>query len=210
MYLSEKGISAEVVAEQLKRFETGFPFLKLEGAATTERGVLAPSQQEIDEYLDIWDNYCAAGNEILKFVPASGAASRMFKDLFSFLDADYNVPTNDFEKKFFENIEKFAFYGDLNDMCVKNNGLTIKELIEKGEYKSVVANLLDSTGLNYGSLPKGLLKFHTYKEAATSETRVFTSEICTKYGFKLIFSAGIRALNEVKFLIKIISAPEWV
>ena len=129
MYLNEKGISAEVVAEQLKRFETGFPFLKLEGAATTERGVLAPSQEEIEEYLGIWDNYCAAGNEILKFVPASGAASRMFKDLFSFLDADYDVPTNDFEKKFFENIEKFAFYADLNDMCVKNNGLTIKELI---------------------------------------------------------------------------------
>ena len=166
MHLSKKGISAEVVAEQLKRFKTGFPFLKLEGAATTECGVLATSQEEIAEYLKIWDSYCAAGNAILKFVPASGAASRMFKDLFSFLSADYDVPTTDFEKKFFENIGKFAFYGDLNEMCVKNNKLTIKELLEKGDYKSVVFNLLDFTGLNYGSLPKGLLKFHTYEEAA--------------------------------------------
>jgi hypothetical protein len=166
LHLSKKGISAEVVAEQLRRFKTGFPFLKLEGAATTERGVLAPTEQEIEEYLKEWDNYCAGDNAILKFVPASGAASRMFKDLFSFLSADYDVPTNDFEKKFFENIEKFAFYADLDAMCVKNNKLSIKELIENGNYKGVVFNLLDFTGLNYGSLPKGLLKFHTYEEYA--------------------------------------------
>ena len=166
LHLSKKGISAEIVAEQLKRFKTGFPFLKLEGAATTEKGVLTPSQQEIEEYLKEWDNYCAEGNAILKFVPASGAASRMFKDLFSFLSADYDVPTTDFEKKFFENVDKFAFYDDLNEMCVKNNKFTIKELIEKGEYKSVVFNLLDFTGMNYGSLPKGLLKFHIYEDYA--------------------------------------------
>ena len=166
LHLSKKGISAEVVAEQLKRFKTGFPFLKLEGAATTERGVLSPSEQEIEEYLKEWDDYCTGDNAILKFVPASGAASRMFKDLFAFLSADYNVPTTDFEKKFFESIEKFAFYGDLDATCVKNNKLTIKELIEKGEYKSIVFNLLDFTGMNYGSLPKGLLKFHTYDDAA--------------------------------------------
>ena len=166
LHLSKKGISAEVVAEQLNRFKTGFPFLKLEGAATTERGVLAPSEKEVGEYLQEWDNYCQSGKAIQKFVPASGAASRMFKDLFSFLSADYDVPTTDFEKKFFENIDKFAFFADLNEMCVKNNKATIKELVEKGEYKSVVFNLLDFTGMNYGSLPKGLLKFHTYKEYA--------------------------------------------
>ena len=164
-HLEKKGISAEQVAEQLRTFKTGFPFLKLQQAATVEKGVLAPTEQERDEYLKRWDSYCAAGNAILKFVPASGAASRMFKDLFSFLSADYDVPTTDFEKKFFEHIEKFAFYGDLNDMCVKNSKSTIKELVEKGDYKNVVFNLLDFTGLNYGSLPKGLLKFHTYDDA---------------------------------------------
>ena len=160
--LSKKGITAEQVAEQLKTFKTGFPFLKLEGAATIGKGVLNPSQQEIEGYLKGWDDYCAGGNAILKFVPASGAASRMFKDLFAFLSADYDVPTTDFEKKFFDNIEKFAFYGDLDAMCVKNNKLSVKELIEKGQYKDVVFNLLDFTGMNYGSLPKGLLKFHNY------------------------------------------------
>ena len=161
--LSKKGISAEQVAEQLKTFKTGFPFLKIEAAATIGKGVLAPSQQEIDEYLKVWDNYCAEGNAILKFVPASGAASRMFKDLFAFLSAEYDVPTTDFEKNFFANIEKFAFYGDLDETCRKNKGLSVKELVESGQYKDVVFNLLDFTGMNYGSLPKGLLKFHTYE-----------------------------------------------
>lgn len=161
--LSKKGISAEQVAEQLKTFKTGFPFLKIEAAATIGKGVLAPSQQEIDGYLKVWDNYCAEGNAILKFVPASGAASRMFKDLFAFLSAEYDVPTTDFEKNFFANIEKFAFYGDLDETCRKNKGLSVKELVEGGQYKDVVFNLLDFTGMNYGSLPKGLLKFHTYE-----------------------------------------------
>ena len=161
--MSKKGISAEQVAEQLKTFKTGFPFLKIEAAATIGKGVLAPSQQEIDGYLKVWDNYCAEGNAILKFVPASGAASRMFKDLFAFLSAEYDVPTTDFEKNFFANIEKFAFYGDLDETCRKNKGLSVKELVESGQYKDVVFNLLDFTGMNYGSLPKGLLKFHTYE-----------------------------------------------
>ena len=164
--LNKKGISAEKVAEQLKTFKTGFPFLKLEGAATIGRGVLNPTQEKVEEFLKEWDSYCASGNTILKFVPASGAASRMFKDLFAFLSAEYDVPTTDFEKNFFEHVDKFAFYADLNDMCVKNKSLSIKELIGKGMYKDVVFNLLDFTGMNYGSLPKGLLKFHVYDDVA--------------------------------------------
>ena len=166
LLLSKKGISAEQVAEQLKTFKTGFPFLKIKDAATIGNGVLNPSESEVNCYLEKWDNYCAEGNAILKFVPASGAASRMFKDLFSFLSAEYDVPTTDFEKNFFANIEKFAFYNELNATCVKNNSLGISELVAKGDYKAVVFNLLDFTGMNYGSLPKGLLKFHTYADNA--------------------------------------------
>lgn len=165
-FLAKKGISVQQVAEQLQTFKTGFPFLPIEAAATIEKGVIAPSAAEIDGYLAAWDAYCAAGNKILKFVPASGAASRMFKDLFSFLSASYDVPTTDFEKNFFGNIEKFAFFADLDSACTKNKGAGIKELIAAGKYKDVVFNLLDFTGMNYGSLPKGLLKFHSYDNAA--------------------------------------------
>lgn len=84
--------------------------------------------------------------------------------MFEFLGADYDVPTTDFEKKFFANIKNFAFYADLNSACVKNNNKGIDELISEGNYKAVVSNLLESAGLNYGSLPKGLLKFHKYED----------------------------------------------
>lgn len=161
--LNKKGISVDKFAEQLKTFKTGFPFLKIEDAATVGNGVLRPTSDEIAHYLSVWDNYCKAGNSVLKFVPASGAASRMFKDLFAFLSAEYDVPTTDFEKNFFNNIEKFAFYAELNAMCQKNNSASIQDLVAAGNYKAVVFNLLDFTGMNYGSLPKGLLKFHTYE-----------------------------------------------
>lgn len=165
-FLAKKGISAQQVAEQLQKFKTGFPFLPIEAAATLEKGVISPSQAEIEEYLAKWDSYCTAGNTILKFVPASGAASRMFKDLFSFLSAEYDVPTTDFEKNFFANIGKFAFFADLDATCKKNKGVGVNELIAAGQYKDVVFNLLDFTGMNYGSLPKGLLKFHNYNNDA--------------------------------------------
>ena len=150
------------MSEQLKNFVTGFPFLKVEAAASVEKGILVPTASEVENYLAVWDEYCKGGNNILKFVPASGAASRMFKDLFSFLDGEANEPTTDFEKNFFANIEKFAFYTELDEACVKNNSATIKELMAAGNYKAVVYNLLDAKGLNYGALPKGLLKFHNY------------------------------------------------
>ena len=146
-FLVKKGISEQQVAEQLQTFKTGFPFLPIEAAATIDKGIVAPSQQEIDDYLKAWDAYCAAGNAILKFVPASGAASRMFKDLFSFLSAEYDAPTTDFEKNFFANIEKFAFYADLDATCKKNNNASIAGLIAAGNYKAVVFNLLDFLAL---------------------------------------------------------------
>ena len=163
--LQEKGISEEKVAEQLKNFVTGFPYLKIETAAAVGQGILAPSDEEVKEYLTTWDEYCKSDKSVLKFVPASGAASRMFKDLFSFLSSDHDEPQSDFEKNFFANIEKFAFYKELDETCVKNNSATIKELMATDKYKTVVFNLLDSTGMNYGSLPKGLLKFHNYDDA---------------------------------------------
>ena len=160
--LNRKGISEQKMSEQLKNFVTGFPFLKVEAAASVEKGILVPTASEVENYLAVWDEYCKGGNNILKFVPASGAASRMFKDLFSFLDGEANEPTSDFEKNFFANIEKFAFYTELDEACVKNNSAAIKELMAAGNYKAVVFNLLDAKGLNYGALPKGLLKFHNY------------------------------------------------
>ena len=162
--LEKKGISEEKIAEQLACFEKGFPFLKLDGAASIEKGILAPAEDEMKAYLEAWDAYMEGEKKIVKFVPASGAASRMFKNMFEFLGAEYDVPTTDFEKKFFDNVHNFAFFADLNAACEKNNGKGIDALVAEGNYKAVVANLLEAAGLNYGALPKGLLKFHSYED----------------------------------------------
>ena len=162
--LVKKGISEQQIAEQLVCFEKGFPFLKLDAAASIEKGIMAPAENEVKTYLEAWDTYKEGEKTIVKFVPASGAASRMFKNLFEFLGADYHTPKTDFEKKFFDHIHSFAFFNDLNAACMDNTGKTIDALISEKNYKPVVANLLEAAGLNYGALPKGLLKFHRYAD----------------------------------------------
>lgn len=164
--IERKGISEQQIKKELEEFKTGFPFLKLDAAASIGNGIIATSAEDVKRYTEAWNAYKAEGKKIVKFVPASGAASRMFKNMFAFLTADYDVPTTDFEKTFFDNIVKFAFYPALNAMCEKNEGKNIEALMCEGNYKAVVANLLEGKGLNYGQLPKGLLLFHSYEDGA--------------------------------------------
>ena len=164
--IAQRGISEAQIETQLKEFETGFPFLRLEAAAAVGKGIVAPNEQARKQYVAAWEAYKAQGRRVVKCVPASGAASRMFKNMFAFVDADYDVPTTDFEKKYFQDIEKFAFYEALDAVCRKNEGKDIKALMAEGNYKAVAANMLKKEGLNYGQLPKGMLLFHRYDEGA--------------------------------------------
>lgn len=163
--LAKKGITEKRIEEQLACFEKGFPYLQLAAAASVDNnGIMIADADAQKKYLAAWDAYKDSDKKIVKFVPASGAASRMFKNLFEFLGADYDVPATSFEKKFFDHIHSFAFYNDLNAACLDNTGKDIEALLSEHNYKAVVANLLESAGLNYGSLPKGLLKFHRYAD----------------------------------------------
>ena len=160
--LENKGIDKTTVQEQLNAFATGFPYLEIKNAAEPGKGVIRMNENEISETLDCWEKYLQTNVSVIKFVPASGAASRMFKDLFEFLEGANNEPMKAFEKKFFADIEKFAFYEELNQVCIKNKAQSILQLIENSQYKPIVENLLSNKGLNYGALPKGLLRFHSY------------------------------------------------
>jgi hypothetical protein len=166
LQLKQKNLTEGQIHEQLDFFMKGFPFLEIKASASTEKGIMKLTGEEIQGYISLWDKYLQEDRTIAKFVPASGAASRMFKDLFSFLSADYDVPTTDFEQAFFDGIQHFAFYRALNTVCMKNEGKGIEALVAGGNYKAVVSNLLDNRGLNYGALPKGLLLFHNYPEGA--------------------------------------------
>lgn len=154
-FLSKKGISEEKLQAQLECFKTGFPWLKLAGAASPEKGIMVPSDDEKNAYLKAWDEYLSGTGKVLKFVPASGAASRMFKNLFEYLD---NNEKTEFIQKFEDNLDHFAFIGDLKDAIAKNGG--------DSSVRTAIATLLGEDGLSYGKLPKGLLKFHKYDDGA--------------------------------------------
>ncbi|GHT77195.1 hypothetical protein AGMMS50262_17570 [Bacteroidia bacterium] len=162
--IREKKITPKRIEEQLEAFRKGFPYLPIVASASVEKGIQLFSEGEQKTYLDAWEAYLQQDRVIVKFVPASGAASRMFKDLFEFLSAEYTVPTTSFEQVFFDGIHKFAFYELLNRHCAHNEGKTIDELLASGQYKAIVENLLLKKGMNYGQMAKGLIQFHTYSD----------------------------------------------
>ncbi len=168
--LQAKGISEEKLAEELQMLANGFPFLKIEAPATPGNGIFVLNEQLEEQSANLWNEYLDKGGKVLKMVPASGAASRMFKDLFSFVNGKKEKPDNDFMKKFFEEIEDFAFFPVLNAMCMKLYGLSIQSLIKEKRYKDIVKALIDKEGMNYGQLPKALLRFH--KVPGTSRTAI--------------------------------------
>lgn len=159
-HLASKGISEEKLQSQLKMLKEGFPFLKLESAATIGNGIVEVTPAIEKDSVAIWEEFLSCGGKVVKMVPASGAASRMFKDLFAFLNGNEEHPHNDFLKKFFAEIEKFAFFPALNATTMRLYGKSVDTLVREKRYKDVVKALLDAEGLNYGQLPKALLEFH--------------------------------------------------
>lgn len=163
--LRGKGIVEEKIDAQLTRFATGFPFLKLRDAAHPGHGITILDQQEEEAASLRWNKYLADGGDVTKMVPASGAASRMFKSLFSFVDGKDDIPQagSDVEKVL-ENIDKFAFIDDLNAVLKNLYGKDAEQLKQDKKYKEIISAIINKEGLNYGNLPKGLLKFHSYSD----------------------------------------------
>ena len=144
-------------------FKEGFPYLKLEEPATIGNGILLLNEPQKKEAIAGYGKSIKSGIKPLKFVPASGAASRMFKTLFEGLNKiKGNIPIkeiiegNNEIKEYIEGIKSFAFYKDLS-LYISNAG---GEIIPE----NLIEFLLTGKGLNYGALPKGLLKFHKYPE----------------------------------------------
>lgn len=145
--LEQRGITLAEAERQMECFRTGFPELDIVAAASTKKdgGILKPTRAEQDAYIETWNQYLAEGHKVLKFVPASGAASRMFKALFEYLE---NGEETDFIKKFLSEKDKFAFGPEL---AGKEGQEAVRYLLEN---------------MNYGNLPKGLLLFHSYRDGA--------------------------------------------
>lgn len=157
--VDERGTAPALVEEQIEYFTNGFPFLHLAKAATVGDGIIRLSQEKIDEEVRLFDLQVDEDDlSLLKFVPASGAATRMFKSLFSFLEegkSDKSV------EEFFSSLKKFAFYDDLKEVIAADG-----HDIATADRTAIADYFLTENGLGYGDLPKGLLKFHTYPKGA--------------------------------------------
>lgn len=163
--IEKQGMSLATVEEQIRNFEQGFPYLDIRAAAKAGDGIMVLDEKELDRFLDYYQKF-SQEKTIVKFVPASGAASRMFKDLYAFLDKENtSLESDDFTRRFIENLNSFAFYEDL-DNCLKASGSSIEKALAEKDYKRIVKSLLDDEGLGYGNLPKGLLKFHRYEDGS--------------------------------------------
>ena len=144
------GLTVGQVERQIEAFRQGFPSLEVVKAASPEDGIACLSKEECEAATAIYDR-AIEELEVVKFVPASGAATRMFKELFEFVNDDKRGKGID---TLLQNIEKFAFYEEL-----KATG------VDFSDDKAVVSAIIKE-GLNYGAKPKGLVTFHNYEDGA--------------------------------------------
>ncbi len=174
--IQKKGLTVKKVEQQIELFQNGLPFSNLVSEAIIGDGILKLSE---DQQTNLIERFEAKkdGISILKFVPASGAASRMFKFLFTFLD-EYNIEEesinayiNTHKNKdlyvFFVGLEKFPFYDIVMDR-LRANTPNFDQLSTDEQRLRFVHMLLDENELNYGNFPKGLLPFHKYKDGTIS------------------------------------------
>ncbi|WP_163321829.1 DUF4301 family protein [Draconibacterium mangrovi] len=162
--IQQRGSKLETVQNQIENFKKGFPYLAIEDAASVGKGIIRLSPEDLKKRGERYDAKIAEGTKALKFVPASGAASRMFKALFQALEDFENQPHEDVlaanrdAAQYITELNKFAFAEELK-----------KAVADAGEQLSATTKLdylLNEKGLNYGAKPKGLLKFHSYEDGA--------------------------------------------
>lgn len=163
--IQAQGILPEQIDRQIQYFIDGFPFLNVIKAATISDGVIRIPDEQLTAYLRRYDE-AAHEKSIVKFVPASGAATRMFKSLFAGLDGKFDKAT----EEFFTRLPDFAFYNSLRKV-LSIHGVDLDKAVAGGltdtaTRQTVLHFLLSEDGLDYGSLPKGLLKFHRYADGS--------------------------------------------
>ena len=148
--IAAHGLTVEAVERQIENFRRGFPSLQVVSAASPADGIVVLTAEQAAAYAAKYEGRDASVT-VAKFVPASGAATRMFKELFEFVNEDKRGKGID---TLLQNIEKFAFYPEL------------KEVVADFSDEKAVVSAIIKQGLGYGSLPKGLVTFHAYENGA--------------------------------------------
>lgn len=159
--LAERGITEEMIQKQIERFITGFPTLNVSRPATIRDGIKTIEEKELQNLQYHFKKQLKKGIVAGKFVPASGAATRMFKDLYQYLENPVSLkdlPSDAPVVQFLEQLPNFAFF---NQLETKMGMTTLGNLnVRKPRAEEIIKKVLSSEGLNYGNLPKGLVHFH--------------------------------------------------
>ncbi len=170
--LKHRGVKSEQIEQQLENFQKGFQYVELIAPATIGDGIRIIPAEEENYLIDLYEK-ASQKAEIVKMVPASGSATRMFKSLFNFFET-YKGTTEDFLKfmenkdnnsmhEFFLHLNEFPFYTRLKNIMWEN-GKDLNKMLEKRMFKEVLEYILTEKGLNYGNMPKGLVDFHVYRD----------------------------------------------
>ncbi|WP_268224910.1 DUF4301 family protein [Sinomicrobium oceani] len=169
--LREKGITEKVVMQQIEIFKEGIPYVNLLESATVNNGITSVSEAEKQRLISDYDTK-KDSLDVMKFVPASGAATRMFRALFRFVE-NFNPERDTFNtyinrekaeamQTFFIGVEKLPFYDEvMQRLRQKDEGFD--RLSDDRQKYLFVKEMLSEDGFDYGSFPKGLLPFHKYK-----------------------------------------------
>ena len=157
--MAQRGSNPTQVEKQFAFFKTGFPFADIHHNVSIGNGIVKFTNQTIEHWINVYESMIQK-KEIVKFVPASGAASRMFKDLYEAMQTE---TLSEKGKLYLSKIKDFAFFNDLKQ-TIEKEGFSFDEVIQDPHSKILFDYLLEEKGLNYGNLPKGLLKFHKYAD----------------------------------------------
>jgi hypothetical protein len=162
LQIQQKGITIDLANQQIEFFKKGIPFLNISKPAISGDGIKVLLDDICNQLVSNYDSQ-KGNHKIVKFVPASGAATRMFKALFEYVSKPASAIISDDVAQVINKLHLFAFYNDLVNAISKDNQ-NIDLLLKTSSYKEISNYILGESGLNYGNLPKGLLKFHSYKE----------------------------------------------
>ncbi|ABR46450.1 conserved hypothetical protein [Alkaliphilus metalliredigens QYMF] len=136
--------------KSIERFKKGAKYVNIESAV--RRDHLTSINDTSDDYLNL---------KCVKFIPASGAATRMFEDLYKYLDD--KIATESINQ-FFDELENITFYEEIKDFIEKEN---IDKNVTSDRIK-IIDYILNSNKMNYGNLPKAVIKMNSYKDFSTT------------------------------------------
>jgi len=172
LQIQEKGLSTNEIEEQIEIFERGNIKVNIIEAATIGNGISEITATEKKELIELYDKQ-KESYSILKFIPASGAATRMFKSLHTFVDEfnpdrhglrEYLDSSGDKElSKFINHLDQLPFYDHVREKTIKNHP-DYKEFSHDKQHQVLVKTMLESDGLYLSNLPKGLVPFHKYED----------------------------------------------